>query len=121
MDLVLAAADLAICRSGGTTVAELAVVGLGSILVPLPIATRDHQTANALPLVAAGAAVVVVDADFDADRLVLEADRLINSDQGRTKLAAMGESATTLAHPEAADRVADLLEQWALTAGLGEQ
>ena len=65
--------------------------------------------------------MVVVDADFDADRLVLEADRLINSDQGRTKLAAMGESATTLAHPEAADRVADLLEQWALTAGLGEQ
>ena len=114
MDLVLAAADLAVCRSGGTTVAELAVVGLGSILVPLPIATRDHQTANALPLVAAGAAVLVLDADFDAERLVLEADELTNSASGRAKLVAMGESAARLAHPEAADRVADLVEQWAL-------
>jgi UDP-N-acetylglucosamine:LPS N-acetylglucosamine transferase len=95
-------------------VAELAVVGLGSILVPLPIATRDHQTANALPLVAAGAAVLVQDADFDADRLVLEADELTNSSTGRAKLVAMGESAARLAHPEAADRVADLVEQWAL-------
>ena len=52
MPLVLAAADLVVCRSGGTTVAELAVIGVPSVLVPLPIATRDHQTANAGPLVA---------------------------------------------------------------------
>jgi undecaprenyldiphospho-muramoylpentapeptide beta-N-acetylglucosaminyltransferase len=113
MDLVLAAADLAICRSGGTTVAELAVVGLGSILVPLPIATRDHQTANAQPLMAAGAAVIVADADFDADRLVLEADDLMRAASGTSRLAEMGRAASTLAHPEAADRVADLLETWA--------
>jgi undecaprenyldiphospho-muramoylpentapeptide beta-N-acetylglucosaminyltransferase len=113
MDLVLAAADLAICRSGGTTVAELAVVGLGSILVPLPIATRDHQTANAQPLMAAGAAVIVADADFDADRLVLEADDLMAVASGTSRLAEMGRAAGTLAHPEAADRVADLLETWA--------
>ena len=113
MDLVLAAADLAICRAGGTTVAELAVVGLGSILVPLPIATRDHQTANAQPLMAAGAAVVVADADFDADRLVFEADVLMAVASGTSRLAEMGRAAGTLAHPEAADRVADLLETWA--------
>ena len=113
MDLVLAAADLAICRSGGTTVAELAVVGLGSILVPLPIATRDHQTANAQPLMAAGAAVMVADAEFDADRLVLETDALMAANSGTSKLAEMGRAAGTLAHPEAADRVADLLETWA--------
>jgi undecaprenyldiphospho-muramoylpentapeptide beta-N-acetylglucosaminyltransferase len=113
MDLVLAAADLAICRAGGTTVAELAVVGLGSILVPLPIATRDHQTATAQPLMAAGAAVVVADADFDADRLVFEADVLMAVASGTSRLAEMGRAAGTLAHPEAADRVADLLETWA--------
>jgi UDP-N-acetylglucosamine:LPS N-acetylglucosamine transferase len=113
MDLVLAAADLAICRSGGTTVAELAVVGLGSILVPLPIATRDHQTANAQPLMVAGAAVIVADADFDADRLVLEADALMAANSGTSRMVEMGRAASTLAHPEAADRVADLLETWA--------
>jgi len=119
MDLVLAAADLAICRSGGTTVAELAVVGVASILVPLPIATRDHQTANAQPLVAACAAVLVADADFDADRLVVEAEALMGSNQNASRLATMGQSAKSLGYPEAADSVADLLEKFAtpLTRG----
>ena len=54
MDSLLAAADLAVCRSGGTTVAELAVVGVPSVLVPFPMAPRDHQTANAEPMVRGG-------------------------------------------------------------------
>src|SRR5690606_17404404 len=45
MDALLATADVVVSRAGGSTVGELAVVGLPSILVPLPIATRDHQTA----------------------------------------------------------------------------
>ena len=73
----------------------------------------DHQTANAQPLMAAGAAVVVADADFDADRLVFEADVLMAVASGTSRLAEMGRAAGTLAHPEAADRVADLLETWA--------
>ncbi|MEI7887086.1 MAG: UDP-N-acetylglucosamine--N-acetylmuramyl-(pentapeptide) pyrophosphoryl-undecaprenol N-acetylglucosamine transferase [Actinomycetes bacterium] len=113
MHLVLAAADLAVCRSGGTTVAELAVVGLASILVPLPIATRDHQTANAQPLVHAGAAVLVPDEEFDAQRLVSEVAALMSSAPGAISLAAMGQAAATLAHPEAADVVAGLLERFA--------
>ncbi len=51
VDLLLAAADLVVSRAGGNAVAELAQVGIGSILVPFPSATRDHQTANAAALV----------------------------------------------------------------------
>ncbi len=105
MDLVLAAADVAVCRSGGTTVAELAVVGVPAILVPLPIATRDHQTANAGPLVRAGAAALVVDSELDADRLAVELDALMGGD-----LDARAEAARSLGRPDAAAAVADLVE-----------
>lgn len=108
MDLLLAAADLAVCRSGGTTVAELAAVGLGSVLVPLPIAPRDHQTANAGPLVAAGAALLVDDADLDADKLDALLSPLLDVP---ATLVAMGTAARTLAIPDAADRVAALADE----------
>jgi undecaprenyldiphospho-muramoylpentapeptide beta-N-acetylglucosaminyltransferase len=110
MPLLLSAADLAICRAGGSTVAELAAVGLGAILVPLPIATRDHQTANAAPLVRAGAAVVVADDQLDVDRLEAELTPLL-AEPGR--LEAMARAARTLARPDAAERVADLVEEHA--------
>lgn len=108
MDRVLAAADLAVCRAGGTTVAELAALGVPAVLVPLPIATRDHQTANAGPLVAAGAAVLVPDAELDADRLVAEVDAMVAGGPGH--LARMGRRAAELGRPDAAERVADLVE-----------
>lgn len=113
MDQVLAAADLLVGRAGGTTVAELAEVGLASLLVPLPIAPRDHQTANAGPLVRAGAAILVPDPELDPDRLVTELTPLLDDPQ---RLAAMGAAARTLAHPHAADRVADLVEAHARRA-----
>jgi UDP-N-acetylglucosamine:LPS N-acetylglucosamine transferase len=107
MERVLAAADLAVCRAGGTTVAELSVVGVPAVLVPLPIATRDHQTANAGPLVRAGAAVVVADDEFDVDRMVDEVDRLVAG--GR--LDEMADAARSLGRPDAAEAVADLVER----------
>jgi len=107
MDLVLDAADMVVCRSGGTTVAELAVMGTPAVLVPLPIATRDHQRANAAELVEAGAAVLVSDADFDADRLVAEVDAVLGDE---TTLLAMGAAARELGRPDAAAAVADLVE-----------
>ena len=113
MDLVLTAADLLIGRSGGTTVAELAEVGLASVLVPLPGAPRDHQTANAGPLARAGGAILVPDADLDGDRLLAEVTPLLDD---RVRLAAMGAAAHTLARPDAADRVADLVEEHARRA-----
>ena len=107
MDRVLAAADLAVCRSGGTTVAELAVVGVPAVLVPLPIATRDHQRFNAGPLVAAGAAVLVDDAEFDGDRM--EAEVLPLLETGR--LAQMSAAAKSLGRPDAAAAVAALVSE----------
>jgi undecaprenyldiphospho-muramoylpentapeptide beta-N-acetylglucosaminyltransferase len=115
MELALAAADLAVCRSGGTTVAELAVVGVPSVLVPLPIATRDHQRANAGPLVAAGAAVLVPDDELDAARLVAEVDTIL--DGGTERLAEMSHAARSLGRVDAAQAVADLVEAAAERSG----
>jgi undecaprenyldiphospho-muramoylpentapeptide beta-N-acetylglucosaminyltransferase len=116
MPLALAAADLVVCRSGGTTVAELAVIGVPSVLVPLPIATRDHQTANAGPLVRAGAAVLVPDDELDAQRLVAEVDALV--DAGPERLAAMADAARAIGRPDAAAAVADLVEGAAASRGV---
>ena len=117
MQLALAAADLVVCRSGGTTVAELAVIGVPSILVPLPIATRDHQTANAGPLVRAGAAVLVPDDQLDATRLVAEVDGLLAG--GPSGLRGMAEAARALGRPDAAHAVADLVESAARPVAAG--
>ena len=110
MDRVLDAADLVVCRAGGTTVAELAVMGTPSVLVPLPIATRDHQRANAAELVGAGAAVLVPDDELDADRLVAEVAAVLDA-PGR--LEAMAAAARAQGRPDAAGAVADLVERHA--------
>jgi undecaprenyldiphospho-muramoylpentapeptide beta-N-acetylglucosaminyltransferase len=107
IERLLVAADLVVCRAGGTTVAELAVVGTPAVLVPLPIATRDHQRANADELVRAGAAVLVADDQLDAERLVREVEGIV-SEPGR--LARMAEAARSLGRADAAAAVADLVE-----------
>lgn len=109
MATVLEAADLAICRSGGTTVAELTVMGLPAVLVPLPIATRDHQRANAAELVKVGGAVLVGDDEFDSRRLVSEVAGILGDSAG-SRLAAMAQASRGLGHPDAAQAVADLVE-----------
>ena len=110
MDLLMTAADLLVGRAGGTTVAELAVVGLPAVLVPLPIAPGDHQTANGRALERAGAAVVVPDGEFDGARLVAEVDRLLGDP---SRLEAMAAAAAGCARRDAADRVATLVERHA--------
>ena len=109
MPLLLAASDLVVSRAGGT-VWEIAVVGRASILVPLPIAPFDHQAANAQVLVRAGAAVMLRDPEVTADRLASEIDALV-AVPGR--LAEMGAAARGVAHRDAAERVADVVEQHA--------
>jgi len=110
MDTVLAAADVLIGRAGGTTVAELAEVGVAGVLVPLPQAPRDHQTANAMALVRAGAAILIPDPELTGDRLVNDLAPLLDDPD---RLRAMGVAAHTLAQPGAAESVADLVEQHA--------
>jgi UDP-N-acetylglucosamine--N-acetylmuramyl-(pentapeptide) pyrophosphoryl-undecaprenol N-acetylglucosamine transferase len=107
MPVLYRAADLFVCRAGAMTVAELLVCGVPAILVPLPGAPRDHQTRNAEALVAAGAAILVPDAECNADRLEVELTALL-SDADR--LAAMGAAARRLGHPDAAATVAELVD-----------
>ena len=88
MDLVYAAADVAVCRSGATTIADLTIVGLSAILVPLPIAAADHQTLNARALSDDSAAVLVPDDELDGSRLAAELDALLASPQRRVAMEA---------------------------------
>jgi len=110
MDLLLAAADVTVQRAGASTVSELAVAGVPSVLVPLPGAPGDHQTLNARMLADAGAAVLVPDSELDGERLARELDRLIG-DPGL--LDSMAAAAGGLGRPDAASKVAALAEEHA--------
>ena len=88
MELAYAVADAAVARAGATSIAELAVCGLPSILIPYPHATANHQDANARELERAGAAVVVADADLRSDDLAARIARLVDDVPGRTSMAA---------------------------------
>jgi UDP-N-acetylglucosamine--N-acetylmuramyl-(pentapeptide) pyrophosphoryl-undecaprenol N-acetylglucosamine transferase len=101
----LAAADLVVARAGGS-VMEVAAAGLPAVLVPYPHATADHQTANARFVEAAGAAVVVPDAELDGPRLAREVGALLAAPR---RLAAMANAAQAVARPDAAEAVADAL------------
>jgi UDP-N-acetylglucosamine:LPS N-acetylglucosamine transferase len=102
-----AAADVAVQRAGASTVAELVLAGLPALLVPLPGAPGDHQTANAEALARAGAAVVVADGELDGERLARELEKLLYDGE---RLARMAEAGRALARPRAADQVAELVE-----------
>jgi UDP-N-acetylglucosamine--N-acetylmuramyl-(pentapeptide) pyrophosphoryl-undecaprenol N-acetylglucosamine transferase len=110
MDLVYAAADLAVCRAGASTVAELSAVGLGAVLIPLPGAPGDHQTANAAALVAAGAAEILADADLNGGSLAEVLEPLLAD---KDRMTAMSDAARRLGRPGAAAAVAQLAEEYA--------
>lgn len=103
----LADAHLVLSRAGASSVADIAVVGRPSILIPYPHATDDHQAANARGLVDAGAAVMFREADLDETRLSDEiAGILSNPDRAE----AMAAAARGVSRPDAAERLADLVE-----------
>jgi UDP-N-acetylglucosamine--N-acetylmuramyl-(pentapeptide) pyrophosphoryl-undecaprenol N-acetylglucosamine transferase len=102
MEYAYAAADLALCRAGATTVAELTLAGIPSILVPYPHAAADHQTENARALVNGGAAVLIRDADI-GEKIVGAIQSLVGDPRKRK---AMGEQARALAHPRASTTIA---------------
>jgi UDP-N-acetylglucosamine--N-acetylmuramyl-(pentapeptide) pyrophosphoryl-undecaprenol N-acetylglucosamine transferase len=102
-------ADLALCRSGALTVAELALAGLPALLVPYPFAADDHQTANAAALVAAGAARMLDQNPLGGERVV---SALGEAFEVPEQLAAMGDSAAKLARPDAAARIIEDCATW---------
>ncbi len=108
MDHAYAAADVAVCRPGAGTVAELAVVGLPAVLVPYPHAPFDHQARNAAALVAAGAALMVRDHEATPEVVGPLLEAILDD---RERLEQMCSGLAGMAHPRAADELA----AWALS------
>jgi len=103
MPLALAAADLAIFRSGAIGLAELTARGVPSILIPFPYATANHQEFNARALEAVGAAKVILDKDLNSEALLeIIENLLIKQDE----LKAMQEAARKAGRPGAAQDIA---------------
>ncbi len=105
MDLAYAAADLALCRAGAVTCAELSAVGLPAVFVPLPIGNGE-QRHNAEPVVAAGGGLLVEDGDLTGDYL-LDAVAPLLLDESR--LTAMAAASAGLGRRDAGDRMAELI------------
>jgi len=103
----LSDAHLVIGRSGSSTVCEIAAVGRPSILIPLKVALDDDQGQNARLLVDAGAARMLREDDLTVDSL---ADLIRSLIENPARLATMAQAAKSVARPDAADRLADLVE-----------
>jgi UDP-N-acetylglucosamine--N-acetylmuramyl-(pentapeptide) pyrophosphoryl-undecaprenol N-acetylglucosamine transferase len=106
----MAASHLVVSRSGASTVAELAVIGRPAILIPLPNALDDDQGANARMMQAAGGGWPVAQKELTSDRLASELRRLMAAPEGLAKAA---EAARSIGRPDAAERLADLVERTA--------
>lgn len=104
MDSAYGWADLALCRAGALTVAELAAAGLGALLVPLPHAIDDHQTHNALWLVEQGAGRLLPQSELTPERLARELQGLAQKPQ---QLLAWARAARAVARTDAARDVAE--------------
>jgi UDP-N-acetylglucosamine--N-acetylmuramyl-(pentapeptide) pyrophosphoryl-undecaprenol N-acetylglucosamine transferase len=103
-------ADLLVCRSGASTVAEIAAAGKSAIFVPFPAAADDHQNVNARALERAGAAVVVEESKLDAAYLVDTIAALIGD---APRLRSMSQAAKSLAHPMAVEEIAEMVKKLA--------
>jgi len=104
MDREMKAADLVVCRSGATTLAELTAAARPSILIPFPGATDDHQRRNAEALAKVGAAQMVDQRELTGERLATEILALSANEGERRR---MGQAAARLARPDAAKVIVD--------------
>ncbi|HVM00178.1 MAG TPA: undecaprenyldiphospho-muramoylpentapeptide beta-N-acetylglucosaminyltransferase [Egibacteraceae bacterium] len=118
METAYAAADVVACRAGASTIAELTVLGLPSVLVPYPHATDDHQTANARALADAGAAKLLPDGWLAPKSLVGMSEPWLNDDAARREA---GAAAKALGRPDAAERVARLVARAARRTRAGRE
>jgi UDP-N-acetylglucosamine--N-acetylmuramyl-(pentapeptide) pyrophosphoryl-undecaprenol N-acetylglucosamine transferase len=98
-------ADLLVCRSGASTVAEVTAAGKPAIFVPFPRAADDHQRRNAEALARAGAALLIPEKELTSERLVQTVGEWLRD---RPRLQQMGRAAKALAHPDAAFEIAAL-------------
>jgi UDP-N-acetylglucosamine--N-acetylmuramyl-(pentapeptide) pyrophosphoryl-undecaprenol N-acetylglucosamine transferase len=107
-------ADLAVCRAGALTVAELCAVGLPALFIPYPSAVDDHQTANARPMENVGAAAIISESDLSAELLASLLREWLSSRQALLERAS---KARDLAKPQALARITEIcLEQAGVAA-----
>ncbi|MGH9932263.1 MAG: undecaprenyldiphospho-muramoylpentapeptide beta-N-acetylglucosaminyltransferase [Pyrinomonadaceae bacterium] len=104
----VAAVDLAICRAGATTTAELIAAGKASVMIPFPLAADDHQRKNAEALELAGAGTMILQQDLSGERLAREITSLAREPERITK---MEQAARNLARGDAAAAVVDMIER----------
>ncbi len=114
MPAAFAEASLLLCRSGATTMAELAAAGRPSLLVPFPLAADDHQRRNAEAFARAGGAAMLLQSDLTRERLLAELGRLLGDAAGLMRMAA---HARELARPDALERIGRMVA--ALAEGRG--
>lgn len=107
MGMAYAAADVAVCRSGASSLAELAALALPSVLIPYPYAAEDHQTKNAQIYERGEAALLYQQKDLDSARLAALLIDLLSDDE---RLAKMGDCMNSFAIMNAAERVGDEME-----------
>ncbi|MDE6666598.1 MAG: UDP-N-acetylglucosamine--N-acetylmuramyl-(pentapeptide) pyrophosphoryl-undecaprenol N-acetylglucosamine transferase, partial [Ruminococcus sp.] len=108
MNVCLAAADLVICRSGASTLAELEAAGKASILIPSPIVAGNHQYHNAMVLGKAGAAVVIEQKDVTNEKIISEIEKLYNDPD---KVQIMSDSAAKLHLYDTNSRILDVIDK----------
>jgi UDP-N-acetylglucosamine--N-acetylmuramyl-(pentapeptide) pyrophosphoryl-undecaprenol N-acetylglucosamine transferase len=107
MPAEFAASDLILCRSGASTMAELAAAAKASLLVPFALAADDHQRRNAEVFRDAGAARMLTESEIaDPEELLEELTALLGD---RGTLLAMGNAARTLAHADAVREIAEIV------------
>jgi UDP-N-acetylglucosamine--N-acetylmuramyl-(pentapeptide) pyrophosphoryl-undecaprenol N-acetylglucosamine transferase len=116
--LAYAAADLVICRGGGTTIAELTACGVPAIIIPWAGAANNEQYYNSKPLAAAGGAILIREDEFTAGRLTSELKTLL---QDPARLAQMAAASRSLGIPDAADRVLAIVEELAQLRSIDEK
>jgi UDP-N-acetylglucosamine--N-acetylmuramyl-(pentapeptide) pyrophosphoryl-undecaprenol N-acetylglucosamine transferase len=119
MPAVLAATDLAVCRAGGTTLAELAVAGVPAVLLPYPHATDDHQAANARHFAAGGGCVTIDEREVQGRLDDQLADMLCFLVANNDLREQMSDAMCDLARPNAADDVAELI--WSIVSSRSVQ
>jgi UDP-N-acetylglucosamine--N-acetylmuramyl-(pentapeptide) pyrophosphoryl-undecaprenol N-acetylglucosamine transferase len=115
MPAFFARADLVLCRSGASTVAEIAAAGKPAIFVPFPLAADDHQRRNAEAMEQANAAVVLEETRLDEVWLVDTIDALL---EDPSRLGRMSDAARAMSHPNASIEIAELA---AKVAGIEER
>ena len=108
MDVCLAAADIVICRSGASTLAELEAAGKASILIPSPIVAGNHQFHNANVLGNAGAAVVIEQKDVTSDKIISIIKEFLAN---KGKIAVMSQKAAELAVKDTPERILSVVDK----------